>query len=119
MSAAKTEEIAGRASRQDPRKVPLRYALTFPAFLEAVARVSKYGEQKYAAYNYFKGMPLPDCLDSMMRHLVAWLGGEDNDPESGLSHLEHFAWNAADFVQEASSGRADLPRPFRPKLPTE
>lgn len=109
------EGLAARSARDDPEKLPLRYALTFPELLRAIAAVSKYGEEKYEAYNYFKGMPLEDCLDSMLRHLVAWLDGEDLDPESGLSHLAHFAWNVADFVQEYGGGRRDLPRPFRPR----
>lgn len=31
---------------------------------------------------------------ALMRHLYAWIDGEDNDPESGLSHWAHIAAGA-------------------------
>lgn len=35
----------------------------------------------------------------MMRHLLAWWDGEENDPESGLPHTYHILMNAAMLVE--------------------
>jgi hypothetical protein len=60
------------------------------ALLE-VARVLDYGAQKYSANNWRKVRPGSRYLDAALRHLHAYADGEDNDPESGLSHLGHAA----------------------------
>lgn len=49
----------------------------------------KYGFANYAitklsATNYVTSMAY---LHAMMRHYLLWSGGEDNDPDSGVSHL--------------------------------
>lgn len=73
-----------------------RYNAGKPAFelvpllaLEDCARVFGYGQQKYAPWNWAKGMPWSAPLGCLLRHLSAWQRGEDNDPESGLPHLGH------------------------------
>lgn len=48
-----------------------------------------YGMKKYGKYNFRKGIEFTALADACMRHLTAWLEGEDNDPESGLSHIDH------------------------------
>lgn len=57
------------------------------------ARVWMYGRQKYAAWNWAKGMDWSIPYACLLRHLGAWQSGEDNDPESGLPHLAHAACN--------------------------
>jgi hypothetical protein len=61
--------------------------------LEEVARVFSYGAQKYDLDNWRKGFPWRSVVGSSIRHIMAWLGGEDNDPESKLSHLSHAVCN--------------------------
>lgn len=61
--------------------------------LEDEARVWGYGKQKYAAWNWAKGMAWSVPLACALRHLAAWQRGEDTDPESGLPHLAHVACN--------------------------
>jgi hypothetical protein len=39
-------------------------------------------------------MPLTEVFESMQRHLIAFLRGEDIDPESGLPHTGHILCNA-------------------------
>jgi len=61
--------------------------------LEGIARAMEYGAKKYDVNNYKKGMEWTRLLDSAMRHLVAFSNGESNDPESGLSHIDHLGAN--------------------------
>lgn len=61
--------------------------------LEDEARVWMYGKQKYAAWNWTKGMPWSVPLACALRHLAAWQRGEDMDPESGEHHLAHVMCN--------------------------
>lgn len=65
-----------------------------PGSLNELARVFGYGEAKYARYNYLKGYPWSLSIDALFRHLLAFLAGEDTDPESGLLHTAHVAWHA-------------------------
>lgn len=57
--------------------------------LEAIAAVLGFGAQKYAAHNWRGGLAYSRLLDAALRHLYAFADGEDNDPESGLSHVAH------------------------------
>lgn len=54
-----------------------------------MAAALTYGAQKYAADNFKKGIEYRRVADAALRHLTAWLDGEELDPESGLSHLDH------------------------------
>lgn len=57
--------------------------------LEAV--VFGHGAEKYGgAYNWrVKPVRASIYLSAAMRHLAQWLDGQDNDIESGVSHLAH------------------------------
>ena len=61
--------------------------------LEDEARVWAYGKEKYAAWNWAKGMNWDIPFACAMRHLAAWQRGEELDPESGLPHLAHAMCN--------------------------
>jgi hypothetical protein len=54
-------------------------------------RVWMFGAKKYTAHNWRKGMPMSRGFNALMRHLTAYMNGEDTDPESGESHLAHAA----------------------------
>ena len=56
-----------------------------------VARVMTYGEKKYKTYNWQNGFDWTFLADAWQRHGVAFLLGEDMDPESGEPHLAHLA----------------------------
>lgn len=46
------------------------------------------GARKYGAYNYRDaGVRASVYYDATMRHLIAWWEGQDQDPDSGLSHI--------------------------------
>ena len=57
--------------------------------LWGMAEAMTYGAKKYAADNYKHGLEYRRVADAALRHLTAWLDGEELDPESGLSHLDH------------------------------
>lgn len=57
--------------------------------IEEIAKVLTFGAQKYDAHNWRKGLVVSRLLGACLRHVFAFLAGEDNDPESGLSHLGH------------------------------
>jgi hypothetical protein len=58
-------------------------------FLDEVAKAMMYGEKKYGRYNFTGGMAWHRIISACLRHVTAFAGGEDNDQESGVSHLGH------------------------------
>jgi hypothetical protein len=65
--------------------------LPFDAINE-VAKVYTFGAKKYDDNNWRKGMRWGRIFAATMRHLVAFMLGEDNDPETGLPHTAHAAF---------------------------
>lgn len=57
------------------------------------ARVFMYGREKYAAWNWSKGMAWSIPIACAARHGLAILEGEKDDPESGLPHIGHLMCN--------------------------
>ncbi|MBR6135580.1 MAG: hypothetical protein IKQ22_03750 [Clostridia bacterium] len=71
-----------------------RLDLIEPEFIESVGKVLTFGANKYEPNNW---QNVEDGKDryyaAALRHLMAYRKGEEKDPESGLSHLEHVACN--------------------------
>ena len=61
--------------------------------LEPMVEVLEYGAAKYAPDNWKKGMPIKEVCESLLRHTFAFMKGEDEDPESGLTHIGHMQCN--------------------------
>jgi len=59
------------------------------------ARAMTFGARKYGDHNWRKGMAWTRVLGSLTRHLTAFMGGENIDPESGVNHMAHVMCNAA------------------------
>lgn len=66
-----------------------RVELLSPVALEKISQVLTFGAKKYDSWNWSKGIIYTRLLGATLRHLFAYLKGEDKDPESGLSHLAH------------------------------
>jgi len=66
--------------------------LIAPEILVALGEILEFGARKYAARNWEKGMAWGRPFGACMRHLWAWWRGEDNDVETGKSHLWHAAY---------------------------
>lgn len=73
--------------KNDQEKIQLE--LLSPQWLFGVGSVLTFGAKKYAAHNWRQGLKQSRLLGAALRHVVAFLGGEDRDQESGLSHLYH------------------------------
>jgi hypothetical protein len=63
--------------------------------LEGMVQVLEFGAKKYDRWNWTTGggFKWTRVLASCLRHLFAFMRGEDNDPESGLSHISHCQCN--------------------------
>ena len=57
--------------------------------IEQAAHVLGYGAEKYSDDNWRDGFTYRRLLDAALRHIFAFNDGEDNDPETGYSHLAH------------------------------
>jgi hypothetical protein len=79
-----------QTGRKDDAGKP-RFDLLDPAFLAQVAAVLAYGAEKYGEHNWRLGIATSRLFSAVQRHLWAFWGGEDDDPETGLSHLAHAA----------------------------
>ena len=58
-------------------------------FIEGISTVLGFGAIKYAEDNWRGGIKIRRLIGACLRHVFAFLQGQDNDPESGLSHLYH------------------------------
>jgi hypothetical protein len=66
-----------------------RLDLVPPEVIHATADVLTFGAEKYGDRNWEAGMDWGRAYAALMRHMLAWWGGEDKDPETGRSHLWH------------------------------
>lgn len=62
--------------------------------LEGMVKVLEFGAQKYGIGNWQKGLTTVSIIESLLRHLFAYLKGEDIDSETGLKHVDHALCNA-------------------------
>ena len=95
------DEVANLWTSESPRAEgvkfdsgKLRMDLLPPDALEALGRILTDGADKYGARNWEKGMAWSRPYAALQRHLLAWWGGQDVDPESGHPHLWHVLTNA-------------------------
>jgi hypothetical protein len=88
-------------------KLSSRYDLFPIEAISAYSRVAEFGAIKYEPWNWAKGLPRMQIAASLIRHLWAYMRGEDNDPESGLAHTDHILWNAVALVYHHDRGMED------------
>lgn len=99
---AEQADAAGAGSKHDAGKLPV--GLIPREALLSEAAVLAFGAKKYAAHNWRQGMRWSRLGDAAMRHLLAWLDGEDNDPETGLPHLAHLRCCAGFLLSYSARG---------------
>jgi hypothetical protein len=91
------EKVAAGSIKYDGGKPPIfRGAISyFPRAISAVAGISAFGASKYA-WKGWEGVTdgFNRYSDAMVRHLTYEGQGEVLDPDSGLLHAAHAAWNA-------------------------
>jgi hypothetical protein len=76
-------------TKHDSGKV--RASLLSPIALFRTARVMTDGEGVYGAHNWRLGFTWSRPADAALRHLLMWIAGMDNDPDSNRSNLDHLA----------------------------
>lgn len=114
---------ASGAQREKLEQLP--YDLVpFQEMTEAYARVAEFGAKKYAPWNWSLGLSRVQLLCSLLRHVFAYLRGEDRDRDSGLLHTDHILWNAAALSHNAhwnleDGRRAEPPRAYKGDILTQ
>lgn len=85
--------------RHNQGKAPLSMILEANNALTGCAQVLAFGAEKYDRGNWRKGLKTTEIADSLLRHLSAYLSGEDTDSDSKLLHVDHILCNAL-FLSE-------------------
>lgn len=84
-------EIAQRAN-----KGKVQWSLAYWPAVEEMVRVLEYGASKYSADNWKQGQNREELLESMQRHVLALMKGEeeDSDPKAiPTHHIGHIMCN--------------------------
>lgn len=85
------------------KKAPLRYV---PRALDIeVSAVMETGATKYGPFNW-RQQPVSAVTyaEAMLRHIYAWLEGQDNAEDSGLNHIAHVGASAGIILDALASG---------------
>ncbi|HPC09717.1 MAG TPA: DUF5664 domain-containing protein [archaeon] len=90
-----------------------KWSLVPQSALLPMVQVLEYGAIKYAPHNWRKGLPVTEICESLKRHLDAFMEGEDNDPESTLSHIGHIQCNAL-FLSWMMKNKPELDDRYKP-----
>lgn len=85
--------------------------------IEAIASVFTFGATKYSANNWRAGLSYTRLLSSLLRHVFAFLRGEDNDPESGISHLAHAGCNILMLLEFVLDKKTSLDDRYKEETP--
>jgi len=84
-----------------------KYSLIDLPSLEVMVRVLEFGTNKYKRNQWKRGLKVTEIIDSLLRHISAFLDGEDIDPESGISHIGHIQCNAM-FLSYMMNNKPEL-----------
>ena len=90
--AMNKQEAKADAGKPRPTLVPV-------SLIEAVASIREYGVAKHHDPDNWTKVEPQRYRDAMFRHWLAYLKGEELDPESGLPHLHHCACNLAFLIE--------------------
>jgi len=95
-------------------KVPFSY-IPLQVIFEAGLGMME-GGLKYGAHNY-REIDIRDTtyFDALMRHVGAYMEGEDIDPKSGINHLSKAIATLLVWRDATMNGRCFDDRPIRPK----
>lgn len=82
------EEVMREGGHKDDFGKTNHFAMPWLAVSEA-ADVMTFGAEKYAMFNFRKGMKYSRLWSAALRHMIAWWRRDENDDESGINHLAH------------------------------
>ena len=74
------------------------YSLIPMTALAEVAKVFEYGAEKYDRDNWKRPTHWTVSFACLMRHMAAFQAGEEEDSESGRTHLAHAACNVLQML---------------------
>ena len=77
-----------------------RYDLIPPEAMIALAEVLHAGAVKYGDRNWEKGIPVQNCIDHCLGHLMQYQLGDESEP-----HLEHALCNLAFAITMIRRGK--------------
>lgn len=80
-----------KALKYDDGKEPMDL-VSWPA-IAGLSKVLAFGAAKYDRHNWQKGMEWGRLIGATLRHVFKFSSGEDLDPETGLSHIDHAMCN--------------------------
>jgi hypothetical protein len=102
------EDKMDKFQKKDNAKV--RMELIDPDYMIGVAQVLTFGAEKYEPYNWQKATDedIERIKGAMLRHQMAYMKGEQKDPETGLNHMYHVGCNAM-FLAYFDRNRAENP----------
>ena len=93
--------------------------------IEEVVKVTEHGTDKYGAHNYLNAEGRMAYWEAMQRHMLAWVRGEDYDPDSGCKHIAHAVAGGLMLLSMEQIGVKDdraliaPPSPIDPRAPSE
>lgn len=94
--------IAVNAAGGKQSATPYRADLLQPFALLHLAKINKYGSDRYGDFNWHK-IPISDHLNHALVHLLAHLAGDTQD-----DHLGHAAWRVVSALDQKLSGRDEV-----------
>jgi hypothetical protein len=94
------------------KKAPLK--LVPPALVIGVAEAMANGAEKYGAYN-FRDIPVEmmTYIEAALRHLFAFMDGQDNAEDTGIHHLKHAGASIAIVLDGIAMGTIIDNRPSK------
>jgi hypothetical protein len=98
--------------KYDTEKPPMD--LLSPIAMEEISKVLGFGKGKYGTHNWRAGIAWSRVIAATLRHISSFNGGEDKDPETGLSHLAHAACGLM-FLLEYEARRPEFDDRYKVK----
>ena len=108
--------VANPKQAYGDKKVPLH--LVPPVAIAYMGMALKEGAKKYGPYNWRENnVEVMTYIGAAMRHIGAYVDGEDTDPESGNPHLSHALASLAILVDAVEGNTAIDNRPLAGAVP--
>lgn len=98
------EEVSDKPGQAKADAGKPRPTLVPVSLINAVTAIREYGTAKYHDPDNWRQVEPQRYRDALYRHWLAYLGGEQNDQESGYPHLWHLACNVAFLIELEGRG---------------
>ncbi len=104
-------------NRNNEGKPKISLIFDAPLALSSLAAVLEHGAKKYGRGNWLQGLVYTEIVDSLARHTLLFMNGEELDEESGLPHVSHMMANTLFLAQLHLSNSGTDDRPASESLP--